>query len=566
MYNFAIVKIQNIEPLKIGVNGVQSIYAESTANHIPGSTIRGALIGELIRLNLFNDDTKNDFLLEMECYNAYPFDDNVLYLPKPLHLRIDKHEWRSEKGKNQNQVRLYDLFEKEEGLDGKKNNFDYSFVGYKGSMKNKKEDIKNEVLLGKNVEKEYRLHHSTSKNQNVKDNFGEGVNNRERENLFRYEAISPGQTFVGVIKYNVKLEKDINELFNHTKILYFGGSKSSGYGRSKINFQDIFIKSYSEVKVKLGIQSTKEGKQNKIRITCLADCLFRDKFGQPINHIPEEYISNLINKDVKLEDLFVRHGKTEGFNSKWNARYPKETTVKAGSIFEYKFLEDVTLDELNKLANLLESSPIGGRTQDGYGWIACNIYYPTKIQIKESIECGYNKSRNTKKPVELDEILKDAKMRNTFEILIRGMRESKKRWLNMVYVKSSLGTNENKKIIISDELNNSQLKNMEDLIQRWIDSDKEEGILKLAEKEETIMGRYYVNDNKLLGIIDRNFKEILEYLNTNNSEVLKEFANNKLNSLKGRIFYSEFDKDQIHRQFIAELLMAGLYIERMKGE
>lgn len=531
---YRVMEINNIEPLKISSRGSQSTYSEPSTEHIPGSTIRGAIIAEMIRLGLFNYTTKNDILLNMECYNAYPYFNGLTYLPKPFHLRTDKNEWRKTKIKgDKSTLNLCDLL-RESGT--AKNQLEYSYV-----------TIKDNKLFGKKVAKEYRLHHFT---------YNSGSQDREQENIFRYEAISPEQSFKAVIRYEDKLEEQMEILFKENLFIYLGGSKGSGYGRCKI-CSTRSMNNFIEVKKNLGINYDKINDSKEIVVTCLSDCLFRNEFGQPINYIPKQYFSNLENKVIKLEKQFVQTGQTEGYNTTWKARYPKETTLKAGSVLKYVFEEQLTENEMSKLISSLESGLVGIRTQDGYGWLGVNIEYPKEINIAEDnlIESSTNNKGNQEYTIDLS----DCKVKQTLDVILSGMDEAKERWLNTLYslMKSKGNTDEdNGSIIFSDKLNKSQLKNMEDLIDKFLNQGE-------IEVEKNIMlERPYTNDKNSFSLNGCNFKQICIFLNKGNDK-LNKFAEKKLNSRQGKFFYYKYTQNEKTLRFIAELVKRSLKIKRM---
>ena len=546
MCYYRIVEITNVEPLKIGARGAQSSYAEPTAEYIPGSTLRGALIGQLNRLGLFNDSTKSDFLLRMECYNAYPYSAEAFYLPRPFHLRVNKHEWREAKALRNEKVSLSNWLEEQEKQSEAKNHPEYRFM-----------TVKQDRFQGKKVAKEYRLHHSTCKSQLP-----------EPENLFRYEAISAGQKFRGILKYTEALDAQINTLLGEARVFYLGGSKGSGYGKSEIKTVKGPLRDYKYIKQFLGIKSFSENNENEITITCLSDCLFRNEFGQPINHLPEQYFYELTGKYPILEKQFIQTGQTEGYNTTWRARYPKETTVKAGSVLRYRFAEGLTADERQKLSKL-EEKLVGSRIQDGYGWLGVDLYYPKDLLPNEASDNKSDVRSKEENDIHLEALLQEESLKETFKILIGGLQEAKERWLKMLF--SQLFDDKGKNLIIALELNSSQLKNMEDLIDIWCESKAKNNPEDRGIKTKSILDRYYVNDKDLFSLKECDLKGIWDYLIGNHKEnnypeeKLREFAHRTLSSQRGSLFYFDFqDKEQAARQFIADLVKTGLYIERMR--
>lgn len=558
MYKYQIVEINNIEPLKIGAKGHQSKFEEPSKDYIPGSTIRGAIIGQLISLGKFKAAEKL-ILLSMECYNAYPCVENKLYIPTPMHLRMDKHGWRKAKHSEKGTLELNDLLKSNEADKEKekwKNHLTYNYI----TLDQDKEDLNKDFLRGIKVEKEYRLHHSTIKKKTSTDTKDNSKENEEMENLFRYQAISAGQSFRTIIKYKKKLEKDIKYLFNNTSEIYLGGSKGSGYGRSKICALKSYD-SYKEAKKELGINFNTDKNTKELVITCLSDCLFRNKHGQPCNHIPVEELARLgdIKGKIELKNQFVQAGQTEGYNTKWRARYPKEATVKAGSVLKYQLEADITEAMLDKL----EKNLIGGRIQDGYGWIGVNIDFPAKIYIEPT--------RNVREPKAISreefmqKINKSEKLNKSYNIILEGLGDARERWLTMLCNKlSDVSKNDEKyKLKISKSFNNSQLKNLEDMLDKLIKNKYKK--IDLLKKDEIILNTGYANNKNQFSLCDLDFKDIWNYLNYEKSiedkgyEELKEFVNNKLNTQKAKLFYSD---EKAQKKFIIELLKSGLYMQR----
>jgi len=534
---YQIVEINNIEPLKIGAKGHQSKFEEPSKDYIPGSTIRGAIIGQLISLGKFKDEEKL-ILLSMECYNAYPYLMNdALYIPTPLHLRMDKHGWRKAKHKKiEKSFELVDLLKNSGDV---KNHLTYNFITLEGK-----------TLRGTKVEKEYRLHHSTIKNNtSTEDN---SKDDKDMENLFRYQAISAGQSFRTIIKYKKKLDKRIKELFSKTSEIYLGGSKGSGYGKCEIHAEKSYD-NYKEAKKELGINFDANKNTKELIITCLSDCLFRNEFGQPCNHIPVEELARLgdIKGGIELKEQFVQVGKTEGYNTKWRARYPKEATVKAGSVMKYELESNITEAMLDKL----EQNLIGGRIQDGYGWIGVNIDFPAQMYVEPA--------KNVRKPKDISredfmkKIKESDKLKKSFNVILEGLSDTRERWLTMLCSK------EKDKLIISKNFNNSQLKNLEDMLDKFIENKFDK--IDLSDKDKIILNTGYANNKNQLSLCNLDFKNIWDYLNDEKSievkeyEELKKFVNEKLNTQKAKLFYSD---EKAQKKFITELLKSGLYMQR----
>lgn len=544
MQCYRVIEITNQEPLKIGAGGSKANQTEPAKDYIPGSTLRGAVISQLIRRKTFEQD-KQRILLQMACYNAYPYQNNSLYLPVPRNLRVNKHEWRAKKADYDSKapVELTDLLMSDGEASKAKNTLPYRFLAIKG-----------DYLAGLNVKQEYRLHHTTSKN----------IHKTEKENLFRYQAMTAGQVFRAIIRFDPALQPLLEPVFQQETEIYLGGSKGSGYGLCQWRPIGPVLTDYQEVKRLLGLPvglSTQFNGQTgwKLRITCLSDVLIRNEYGQPVNYIPESYIETISGQAVRLDRQFVQTGITEGYNSTWQARYPKETTLRAGSVLRYTFLEkSLSERKLHKIAEELESGLLGGRIQDGFGWLGVNLPYPQNLLVEDKQGSRQQDKKTVKS--EADQILADLRGDETtskvMNVLVSGLKGTKERWLKMICLKPWAEDRAQEpgedSFVISTKLTTAQLHQLKKHLENL---NKSASITFLPNFPE----RSYQNDNCLFSIAKCNFTQIMRYMrNGGDYPALTAYARKMLKTRKGTLFYS--DEEQPEKQFIAELLNTGLSI------
>lgn len=494
---YGVIEIETLEPVKIGAGGNKKNQKEPSKDYIPGSPIRGASIAELIKMNSF-EDYKKDILTKIFFYNAYPYVDENIFIPCPNHLRMDKHKWRQRQ--DQDSIDVCNLILDEEK---KYNQLPYNYLAQKSN-----------ILIGLNPEKEYRFHHT--KLDNLKNK--EDKDNRDKDNIFRYEAITSNQLFRSIIRYDETVENIINKLFEKGSFYtYIGGSKGSGYGKCKIKSVKRKVTNYNEALQELGKNNKKNINSNQLVITCLSDCLFRDEYGQPTNEFPIKEIVRKLREEKN--DKFLATSISEGYNSKWKARYPKETTVKAGSVFCYQIDDELSEAEIIQI----ESKLYGQRNVDGFGWISINDSYPTKLHV-----IGNNNHFSTK---HIEEEIKD---KETLKIIIDGLEKAKLRWLRSTCMKEET----NKCHILK-----SQIRNL-------MDYD-------IKEKE-----REYMTDNEKFSIINKNFILVYKYINgVKNDKELDKYAEKKLNTDKGKLFYKYIKNENKLRQYIKDYLYTYLEIK-----
>lgn len=516
MIVYRIIKIKNHEPVKVGASGNKTTYTEKSCDYIPGSTIRGALIGRMIYKNLFTEETKKKILLHMFCFNAYPAGEDRIFFPVPFHLRVDKHELREKRTNQDSTIKMSDAMEgvKENKA---KNALPYSFICTAGD----KEESK-----GLNVRKEYRLHNSTVKNADKK----------ERENIFRYEAMCSGQSFWGIVGYEDCLEEIINELFKEELPVYLGGSKGSGYGKSSIYSESEATVGFEVVKNKFEIKNSTERTDRTITVTCLSDCIFRNRAGQPVNYIPEE----IIGSEAKLEASCIQSGLTEGYNTKWNARYPKETTLKAGSAFRYSFSEEISTEKIRSIKEKLEQKLWGSRTQDGYGWLGADLAYSLNLSL-QPVGTAYEADKDLVKLKQ--EIEQDEKAKKVFSIITKGLEDAKKRWLTQL-VLNTFEEEAGKKLIIRIE-----------------QKSRLQYIKRFFKKEVSAHAHMTdLNNREKFAWCNCSGKEIFGYLNKEKqkSNFLEE-VEQIFKTQKADLFY--YGKEEQHKEFVKDFILTALDVK-----
>ncbi len=508
MNKYLVLEIENIEPLKIGSRGVQN-HVENSKSYIPGSTIRGALIYSLIHQlkldkNLWKDgkDTYRKQLLEdIKCYNAYPSYKDKLFFPSPIHLKTNKHEFRKA------------FANKSENFKGFKASLQEN-TSYKDTLSLSYISIDDSIIKAAKITKEFRLHHNKSE---------------DKDNLFRYEAIKKGHTFRTIIIGNKEILEEIEESIKNNNRWYLGGSKGAGYGLCHITKTSV-CNSYKEAKEKLGLKlQPKEGRG--LSITCLSDCIFRDENGNPCNYIPISELESIVGKkNFKLSRRVIGQGYSEGYNTTWGLRYPKESTVKAGSIIKYD-CDELSEEELIKIEQRL----YGMRTTDGYGWIAVNIEYPSEIDLNIIIANSKLEDKNSQSLYDNINFNDES-----LQIIIKGLKKAKEKWLRHIFIKEREG-----KLIKVNKISSSKRKSMLKILKEEI------------EASDTMLSRSYFNDRNMFSINSNTFKNINDYLKCKENPSLDNYINKKLCTVKGKLFYKDANKKEFLKDLTALALEVG---------
>jgi len=342
--------------------------------YIPGSMIRGALIGRYLKLpgkqsiDIVADEISRRLFFDgtTRYLNAYPnSQEDLRSLPTLL-------SWRKEKGEEfkdkKDKIDVYDwsVFKDNNDLQSPKPLNEPFWV----------EDGKNIRLYS--VDRRINIHNlrDRRKGRSASDKLDpttrQVIEERDAE-IFSYDAIDIGQTFQGVVLYDEsdeKTEKTIQELLNISDI-WLGGSRSAGYGHVKIDPETVKIQDgWSEIKA----PPEKRTRDNIIKVTLLSDLIIRDECGQYAAIPPTQLIAEFLGKESEDLETSLNKYKTYmdsvfvgGFNRKWGLPLPQVIAAKSGSVFVYEGVS-VTAEEIRQL----EITGIGERRVEGFGRVAIN--------------------------------------------------------------------------------------------------------------------------------------------------------------------------------------------------
>lgn len=543
-YKYLIIDIKNMEPIKIGTNGVRN-QVETSKTYIPGSTIKGAVISKLIYTkkvdsNLMgiddNEINKKEILTNLCFYNAYPYinsnDDNEykLCIKNPICLRTNKHEYREARNEdNSSFEKFINLLDEKDGDKEKtldmRNNIPLDYIRLDDNK------ITNYV-----VEKELRFHHNKRKADKLrKDKKNDKTVIDEVNNIFRYEAIKKNNQFCGIIKGNEKLLNIIKNIIIEDNIMYLGGSKGSGYGRCCVKDCTI-VDSYEQVKENLHIDY-KINSIDRLQLNCVSDCILRDEKGNPINYILPSEINGIVGNNLIDEKEEVRViadvSYSQGYNVKWGLRYPKEPCLQAGSVIEYKCNRNVTDEDILNI----EKTLYGVRITDGYGWIMANVKIPSRMDVKENnIQDNIYIKEDKDKQEELIKRLEEDK---TFNLIIKNLNHARNTWIEILARREK----ENIKCNISNTLIEK--------IKEKIKEDIKEDTKKI--KKENIDTIFFDNQLKVMknkdkySIYGESLYNLISYSNLNQDS--SKFISDKLNTTKGKLLYNK-DKGKFIKEFI----------------
>jgi len=329
-------------------------------SYIPGSMIRGAIIGRYMRqhhlseLDLTNDEVNRLFFdaNSTRYLNAYLLSqEKIRTLPLPLSWFKDKDAELND----DSSITVYD------------------FSIYQGDDPETRKSV-GEYFWSKkggvvNLYKEKRrinIH-----------NFRDCQKGRSTDNqgeLFRYDALDAGETFQSVILCEDEDVTTIRDLLAEQN-LWLGGSQSAGYGHTKIIIDLKPLNDWNEIGVPL------ENRENNeiLSLTLLSDTLLRNEWGQPVADpmLIKQAVEEVLNISLpEPSHIFAGSTLIGGFNRKWGLPLPQVPALAAGSVMVFEGFE------MNKpQLKQLEAYGIGERREDGFGRLAVNWLQGKKFTV-----------------------------------------------------------------------------------------------------------------------------------------------------------------------------------------
>jgi CRISPR-associated protein Csx10 len=357
--------------IRLKIEALQPILATSFAGdpnsdvsypYLPGSLLRGALIGRYLRqsnqreLDLSNSLVQNLFFdaKQSSYLNAYPVSRlGQRTLPTLRSWFKEKGDKIPEKGDNIS-LTAYDFsLEVDEELESPKP-LDKGFWSY---------DTNNEINLYQ-PNKRINIHNARDRNK--------GRGTEKEGEIFRYESIDAGELFEGIIICQEDYIEKFKELLQNQDF-WMGGSQSAGYGHVHIKYE-VLDEPWCEADKK------KDSNSDELQITLLSDVILRDSMGQ-VTASPDllkQAISHKVGCELSFHSerhSYLEHTTVGGFNRKWGLPLPQVPALAMGSVL-------VLTGELSpEQIEQLESEGIGERRIDGFGRLAINAWQQENFSI-----------------------------------------------------------------------------------------------------------------------------------------------------------------------------------------
>ena len=344
--------------------------------YIPGSAIRGALIGRYLKRHSLQDAdlSQNEGVQRLffngstRFLNAYLDANGKRTLPIP-------RSWRKEKGTDL----PHEVFDLSQNAPEDK------------SLKLKAVDgefctVQSNQITLYAVDKRINIHNLRHRGRGraVPDKLDTAGNVVEAGEgaVFRYEAIDTGQTFQAVILCDNADEQTLKDLLTPAD-LWVGGSQSAGYGHTKIIKIDTVV-NWDEV----GIQPEERCDRDTLTITLLSDLILQDEQGHYVAD-PKLVAQQLTLSEAPLKSNYTRTTLIGGFNRKWGLPLPQIQALAAGSVLVFDNAS-VTATQIAEW----EAQRLGDRCVEGFGRIAINWLGEHSTFDAKSPESNSSRSSN----------------------------------------------------------------------------------------------------------------------------------------------------------------------------
>lgn len=340
-------------------------------DYLPGSVLRGALIGLAMRRDGFDDLDAADEAVRRRFLdgrarflNGYPVISDGQQrswrsLPAPRSWEQDKHA----QGSNRDKIT------------------DRALQSSSGEQSAQQQELVKPKSLGGKfcalvdgrsnayiVEPKHVINVHTERDRQLGRSLGD-----KHGTIYRYDALAAGQVFEAMIMCD---EEDdaayLSDLIDDDVTTAIGGARSAGYGRVALSQVHIYD-AQREVSGPVSIDS------GELVLTLLSDAILRDSNGQfaPDAEAFCTAIAGQLDLEVTelvVDQVFKNEGVIGGFNRKWGLPLPQTPTIAMGSVFVIgvSALSAEQTQALPDKLGWLEWRGIGERRAEGFGRLAVN--------------------------------------------------------------------------------------------------------------------------------------------------------------------------------------------------
>ena len=357
------ITLETISPVIVTAQN-NSVLMTATQDFFSGSILRGLLAKQYIAIKKLDKEAHKDpvfrqlFFKDLKFVDAYFAPEGKRSFPFPQSLQIDKQG-----------NKILDLLT------------DTPKPGFK-TLRGMGV-ICEEVLESVKPIKKMQLHMSRC-------HAGERISGKSSAktdgNIYNYEALSAGQTFVGYIIGEEEALEILRETASESESSYschVGRSKFTQYGVCRLTIGN--IEPLPQITSE-DIFTDKQGKQ-KIFLRLETPFIPEQEAGMKVEEWLQQIAATLKERchledlSIGTETIFASAQSLKNFVGVWGMKRPEETALAAGSVFALEKQSVWTEQELAQL-NILMYEGVGRRTEEGFGqlrvWRNVKLKTPNK--------------------------------------------------------------------------------------------------------------------------------------------------------------------------------------------
>jgi CRISPR-associated protein Csx10 len=356
------LKITTLSPVLLSERA-GDLNTTDTRLYIPGTTIRGLLANRLIKKLALSESNAHLNPLFKTCFIddklsisfAYPFKKDKIFTPFPQNLQ-------SEKGKK---YEAHDIFVQNQE-NTKANSGFVSIIDDEAQIK---------ILRTKISTRAY--FHGTRDDRKGKNTDGA---------IFYYDSIEPNEQFLATITAPEEILNDLQKITESAFDGRIGRSKTSQYGKVKIDWIDNLAQKPNDLTG-----------EDEITLVVISPLILLNQYGtsESSTEILKEYLKNTINADFEIHNQVCRITKVDYFNRQWGCKSQTYRALNEGSTFHLKFSNPID-ENLQQVLIDLEKNGIGELTPMGYGRVKFIKIFYEKLNIEDLRNINIEDLRNNR--------------------------------------------------------------------------------------------------------------------------------------------------------------------------
>jgi len=338
--------LHNTEPVRIADDSLSEQGQTACLRYIPGSTIRGYVISEILKRRGNFENLKGRLFSDKTAFlNAYLSVDGKYLLPSPKGFYEDKTMSEGAKA-------IKNVLTDGELDEGSKR----SVLG---------------TVCDIDTDKGQLSYYSVETDSELKIQIG------QEKNMFRNAFIEKGQFFAGAIASDEKgILEEIKGVLGDSILI--GNARTSGYGKCRLELSGV------DENNPYAHYQTSGGLEGEAYLFLLSDTVMKDDAGEYCGLNLKELESILGIRNLRIAYSATSVHDVRGYNRTLGIHMPSVMMYEKGSVFKLAFEGEISMEK----AKLVADNGIGERKNEGCGRVLLMDSSYEKIATKIKGEVG----------------------------------------------------------------------------------------------------------------------------------------------------------------------------------